>query len=180
MGAALHRRMKRRLPPFLACMLLLALPTGAQDRPCSILVVKSRAELVLSCGAGPARTFPVSLGPRPQGPKTEAGDGRTPEGRYTITAVLRSRRFRWFLALSYPDARDLERAQAAGIRDPGHGVGIHGIVPEVARFAEHWLSMPVEHRAAWGFTHGCIAMRDADIDAVAGSVHVGTPVEIVP
>ena len=59
------------------------------------------------------------------GHKISSGDGRTPEGQYWIDR--RNPRSEFFLSLgvSYPNATDVARARARGVR-PGGDIFVHG------------------------------------------------------
>src|SRR3954471_23622338 len=58
------------------------LPAGAHA---DLVVLKKGARrLELYRGSELLRTYHVSLGPHPDGPKQRQGDGRTPEGKYTL------------------------------------------------------------------------------------------------
>jgi len=62
---------------------------------------------------------------REPGKKRFEGDGKTPEGQYTVAAARTSQRFGLFMPISYPNAEDIQRARTEG-REAGGGVGIHG------------------------------------------------------
>ena len=49
-----------------------------------IVVHKSRREMLLLRGESILRSYRIPLGRDPVGHKLQVGDGRTPEGRYTI------------------------------------------------------------------------------------------------
>lgn len=139
------------------------------------------------------RRFPVVLGKRPEGVKRRQGDSRTPEGEYFISSKRPRSRFRLFLGLSYPNARDareglrssaISSADYEGIREAiragrepawdtalGGFVGIHGEGSEYEGFVRR-------HHIDW--TDGCIALSNEDIRDLYGLVEVGTPVIILP
>src|SRR5579863_9073092 len=75
-----------------------------------IVVRKSTRRLYLMDGDRIVRSYKVALGLDPVGPKERDGDFRTPEGRYYL--ARRNPRSSYFLSIqiSYPNARDLERA----------------------------------------------------------------------
>lgn len=116
--------------------------------------------------------FRVALGRRPQGPKVEEGDGRTPEGRYELTEFLPKSYFYRAIRISYPNEEDRERARRLGVR-PGGDILVHGLDPAIARRfrADHWL---------FNWTRGCIAVTDEEMDILWASVAPGTPIEIKP
>ena len=128
-----------------------------------MLVSKKNREMVLLRGESVLRTYRIALGREPVGPKRQEGDGRTPEGRYTID--WRNAKSKYYLSLhiSYPDAADVARAREAGV-DPGGDIMIHGL-PDGARREGDW-------------TQGCIAVTDEEMDEIWGLVGDGTPIWI--
>ncbi|MCX8073051.1 MAG: L,D-transpeptidase [Candidatus Binatia bacterium] len=132
------------------------------------------------------RSFRIALGKQPNGSKQHRGDGRTPVGRYYIGDKRPSRRFKKFLALTYPNVSDAERALQQNLIDQelwadilfatleralppqntplGGGVGIHGYGGRE--------ELPID------WTEGCIAVSDSEIDYLYEIVPVGTPVDI--
>jgi murein L,D-transpeptidase YafK len=98
-------------------------PEEAADR---IVVNKSTRTLLLYSGSKVIRTYRVALGRTPGGPKLRQGDGKTPEGGYTISGRNANSAFHRSLCISYPDAADRERARRAGV-DPGGDIMIHGL-----------------------------------------------------
>jgi murein L,D-transpeptidase YafK len=136
-----------------------------------VVVLKSKRRLELWQGKRLLRAYPVSLGLNPYGHKEQEGDFRTPEGRYILDA--RNPRSEFFLSIrvSYPDARDVARARAAGV-PPGGLIMIHGLPNE-----PRW---PPEHYAREDWTDGCIALNNADMMEVWMLVADGTPINIRP
>ena len=129
-----------------------------------ILVSKKRRQLVLLRGEKVLRTYRIALGREPVGAKLQEGDGRTPEGRYTIDWRNPRSKYHLSLHISYPDAADGERARAAGV-DPGGEIMIHG-----------WKDGVGE--GDW--TEGCIAVRNEEMDEIWSLVPDGTPIVIEP
>jgi murein L,D-transpeptidase YafK len=130
-----------------------------------VLVRKQRREMLLLRGESVLRTYRVALGREPFGPKQCEGDGRTPEGRYTIDWRNPNSKYHLSLHISYPDAADTARAAAAGVA-PGGDIMIHG-----QRSGE-----PAE--GDW--TQGCIAVTDTEMDEIWALVFDGTPILIEP
>ena len=128
-----------------------------------VLVSKKRREMVLLRGQSVLRTYRIALGREPVGPKREEGDGRTPEGRYTIDWRNANSKYHLSLHISYPDAADVARAREAGV-DPGGDIMIHGL-PDGVRREGDW-------------TQGCIAVTDEEMDEIWGLVEEGTPIWI--
>lgn len=131
-----------------------------------IVVQKSRREMLLLSGDSVVRSYRVALGRDPVGHKRQEGDGRTPEGRYTIDRRNPRSKYHLALHISYPNPADLDRARAQAV-DPGGDIMIHGLKPGVDHPAADW-------------TQGCIAVTNAEMDEIWGLVADGTPVEILP
>ena len=62
------------------------------------------------------KRYRVALGFAPERHKEREGDGRTPEGRYSIDARNPKSAFHLSLRVSYPDDKDKARAAASGAR----------------------------------------------------------------
>ena len=71
------------------------------------------------------KTYDVALGFAPTGHKQFEGDGRTPEGTYTIDRRNPSSAFHLSIGISYPNQADRAYAEAFGNR-PGGDIFIHG------------------------------------------------------
>jgi murein L,D-transpeptidase YafK len=140
----------------LLTQLLLAFVVGIA--PCSspdigkasiVVVKKSESRLYLMRGNTPVASFRVALGAEPHGHKRQAGDERTPEGRYVLDTRNPTSRFHKSIHISYPNANDIAAAKARG-ENPGGAIMIHG-----QKNGFGWLS-PVLQRFNW--TDGCIAL----------------------
>lgn len=106
--------------------------------------------------------YPMAFG-RNGGDKADAGDRRTPEGRYWITSVLSGPSQgplygALVFTLNYPNPKDI--AEGKG----GEGIWIHG----------------VERGRRPARTRGCIALPNKDVMALAAHAGTGTPVLILP
>ncbi len=137
----------------------------------SVLVVKSERRLYLMQRGQAIRTYDVALGFNPAGHKIHEGDGRTPEGFYTLGEALPESRFYRALPISYPAPEDVERARARGF-SPGGRIMIHGLPPSGARMGRQHLYLD--------WTDGCVAVTNEEIDEIAQAVRPGTPIEIRP
>jgi len=142
-------------------------PTKA-DR---ILVEKAARRLTLFSAGRKLKEYRVALGFSPVGSKEHEGDGRTPEGNYTIDFHKSDSAFHRALHISYPDAADTARAVEAGVA-PGGDIMIHGLPNGFSAFG------PAHRLRDW--TAGCIAVTDFEIDEIWASVKDGTPIEIRP
>ena len=136
-----------------------------------ILVEKEARRLTLfSCGRK-LKEYHIALGFSPIGPKEREGDGRTPEGSYTIDFHKPDSAFHRALHVSYPSAEDNARATEAGV-SPGGEIMIHGLPNGLGALG------PAHRLRDW--TAGCIAVTDLEIDEIYSSVNDGTPIEILP
>src|SRR5258708_1199278 len=136
-----------------------------------IVVVKSTRTMTLLAAGKVVKTYKVALGGQPIGVKVQEGDHKTPEGTYVIDSKNPKSRFHLALHVSYPNASDRMKAQAAGL-PTGGDIMIHGVQKQVARIR----SLP--HEGDW--TDGCIAVTNPEIEEVSRLVLVGTPIEIKP
>jgi murein L,D-transpeptidase YafK len=176
--------------PSLAAPSLAASPVVAPETPVAV-VVQSRPEktpaladeiridksdhrLEVVAGTAVIRTFKVAIGSGGFGPKRFEGDKTTPVGTYRLTGRFPSV-FHKFLGVSYPNTDDQRRfadLKKRGEVPPGRGIGfaigIHGVGgKELAG---------VHKESDW--THGCIALDDAEIDELAKLVRDGTRIVI--
>ncbi len=121
--------------------------------------------------------------------KARRGDGKTPLGTFRVVRIERDSPFRLFFGLDYPNLdharrafrrgiidrltlRAIERALRAGRMPPadtplGGNIGIHGL----------GRADPHIHRA-FNWTQGCIALTNAQIEALRPWVKLGTRVVI--
>ena len=131
-----------------------------------IRVFKTERRMELMHGDDVLRSYEIGLGFAPAGHKQRYGDGRTPEGEYTIDRRNPQSRYHLSLGISYPNQQDRERAEAAG-EDPGGDIFIHG------RGRGNQFV-----RGDW--TVGCIAVTDSEIEDIYAMVPNGTPIVIYP
>ena len=128
-----------------------------------VLVVKSERKMYLLKDGKTVKTFPIALGPNPVGQKQYEGDGRTPEGIYTLdwqrwqTPVFHS------FHISYPNQQDIERAKSKGLT-PGSNIMVHG------------TSKGIKKKKDW--TNGCIGLSNTDMIEFRRIVFQDTPIEI--
>ncbi|WP_200341715.1 L,D-transpeptidase family protein [Rhodovibrio sodomensis] len=146
-------------------------PKPEPDEADKVVVVKSLRQLRLLADGEVFRTYEVSLGREPKGDKLWEGDGRTPEGHYTLDFKNENSDFYRSIRVSYPNQQDWREARAIGVH-PGSNIMIHGLKPEFADIGKGHL------RQDW--TEGCIAVTNRQIDEIWSLVPVGTPIEIRP
>lgn len=145
------------------------LPEGTRaDR---LVVEKQKRLLHLYRGHERLKSYPVSLGWKPVGPKEKEGDYKTPEGKYRITEHKEDSSCHRALRVSYPDASDMARAKQQGV-EPGGNIMIHGL-----RNGFGWLGR--SHR--WmDWTAGCVAVTNPEMDEIFEVVDNGAAIEIMP
>ena len=168
----------------------LAEPVAASPQY-EIVVFKSERKLILLRDGRAVRSYPVSLGRAPSGAKEAFGDMRTPVGRYRIHEKRTKTKYHRFLAISYPELPDAERAFQAGRisadvwadvwyasvrrqKPPwntplGGFVGIHGTGAEGRKARMREIS---------DWTEGCVALSDRHVEELYDLVPVDTPVHI--
>jgi len=142
--------------------------------PDKVLVEKSTRKLYLLNDGNVIKEYPVAFGKNPVGHKQEEGDGRTPEGSYTLDWRKKDSKFYRAIHISYPNEHDVAQAEARDV-EPGGSIMIHGSpawVPSV-EWAKNWL-----HQENW--TEGCIAVTNDVMDEIWQLVKDGTPIEIRP
>lgn len=140
----------------------------AADR---VVVRKAERRLQLFAGAAVLGDYEISLGRNPEGPKRALGDGRTPEGRYRIDFRKPDSDYYRALHISYPSARDRQRAAALGV-EPGGAIMIHGLPNGLGVIG------PAHRLVDW--TDGCIALTNEEMDELWAMVPDGIPIEILP
>jgi murein L,D-transpeptidase YafK len=136
-----------------------------------ILVLKGKRQLELLRDGVVLKSYPIALGPQARGPKHASGDGRTPEGLYTIDGRHAQTPYHLALHISYPSVAD-EAHAAVAHRDPGGAIFIHGLP------ADYGHADPIRFYKDW--TEGCIAVGNTAIEEIWNAVRDGTPIEIRP
>jgi lipoprotein-anchoring transpeptidase ErfK/SrfK len=140
-----------------------------------ILVDKSDYSVLVYYNKRPIRNYRAVFGPNPLADKCQEGDRCTPEGEFTIQRINPKSQYNKFMLLSYPnDSAKVRfaRLQATGKISKtariGNSIGIHGIWPG----GDDMIELGV------GWTDGCVALRNRDVDELAQFVGVGTKVMI--
>ncbi len=146
-------------------------PLAADARADSVVVLKKEHTLILYSQGQVLKTYAVSLGSVPTGPKTRQGDHKTPEGHYILDRRNPNSRFYRSIHISYPKPEQVENAYKHGTV-PGGDVFIHGLPHGFG-----WLGSS-QRRYDW--TDGCIAVTNAEMDEIWRTVPDGTPIEIRP
>jgi murein L,D-transpeptidase YafK len=141
-------------------------PMARADR---VVVLKGRRQLLLYRGGHILKRYPVSLGFNPVGHKQRQGDGRTPEGLYTLDWRHISADLGPSIHVSYPEPRDRARAAKAGV-DPGGAIMLHALPDTLP-----WQRRAVRLRT---WTEGCIGLKPRHMKEVWSAVADGTVIDI--
>ncbi|MCH7314677.1 L,D-transpeptidase family protein [Acinetobacter sp. ANC 3882] len=147
-----------------------------QSKPVtSIEVFKSKRILQLKHQQEVIRSYPMRLGFDPIGHKQFEGDGKTPEGVYSIDWRNPQSAYYKSLHISYPNQEDSAYAKQHQ-RSAGGDVMIHGSVPTQA------TSIPTSARymPRKDWTLGCIAVTNSDMDEIWQLVSDHTSIIIHP
>ena len=136
-----------------------------------MVVRKSERRLRLRREGRMLRSYRVSLGLNPNGPKEMEGDFRTPEGVYSLTRRNAHSDFFLSIQVSYPSDQDSRRARSRGAR-PGGNIMVHGL-PNVPRYSR-------DRYLANDWTDGCIALSNEDMLEVWLLTQSNTPILIEP
>lgn len=140
-----------------------------------IYVDKSRYLVLLFYKRQMIRKYRAVFGPNPKQNKKMQGDRNTPEGWYTITRLNPRSKYHKYMELSYPtpaNRKRFERLKSRGVipRNAriGGNVGIHGI----------WEGGDDMIELGVGWTDGCIAIKNKDMDELYKLTGLGTRVII--
>jgi murein L,D-transpeptidase YafK len=150
----------------------LATPVSAElpvaDR---VVVYKARRQMQLLRRSEVVRSYKVSLGLQPNGPKERSGDFRTPEGSYRLTR--RNSRSDFFLSIqiSYPNDEDMRSARRNRWQ-AGGSIMVHGL-PNTPRH-------PLSAYVAQDWTDGCIALSNSDMVEFWLLTQPNIPIDILP
>ena len=131
-----------------------------------IAIYKEQRAMYLFSGTDVLSEHKIDLGFAPTGDKQFEGDGKTPEGRYTIDRRNPDSSFYLSIGISYPNAEDIAAARAAG-KDPGGDIFIHG------------QARPFQKRGI-DWTAGCISVSNREIEKIYAMVKNGTVIDIYP
>lgn len=148
-----------------------------QNTPIDIIhVYKSQRYLILEHQHNMIRRYPIRLGFNPIGHKVQEGDGKTPEGRYIIDWRNPQSSFYKSLHVSYPNAKDQQKARQLGV-SAGGDIMIHG-----SATTKQVKALPnlMHYFPQKDWTWGCIAVRNMDIDEIWQLVNNETVIEIHP
>jgi murein L,D-transpeptidase YafK len=147
------------------------LPRAEPVKADLVIVRKKDRTLELRRAGRIIKTFPIALGSSPAGPKRKEGDGRTPEGVYTLDWRNSNSQFYRAIHISYPREDDQVHAIRWGV-SPGGLIMLHGLPNGVsaARVGHPWND----------WTNGCIAVTNEEMDEIWSMVDDGTTIIIYP
>ena len=139
----------------------------------TLVVDKSEYSLRVVYKRKIVRVYKAVFGPRPLDNKCMEGDRCTPEGKFRIASKNPASKYDRFMGLNYPNDSTYKRfnaLKAAGSIPAtariGGDVGIHGIWPG----GDDMIEMGI------GWTDGCIALKNKDIEELFTFVGIGTKV----
>ena len=140
-----------------------------------LIVNKSKYNVELYYGKKMIRAYRAVFGPKPLENKSYEGDRCTPEGAFRIRSKNPKSQYNKFMLLDYPNDSSYARfnsLKANGKISPtariGGSVGIHGIW----KGGDDMIDLGV------GWTDGCIALTNKDIDELYTFLNVGTRILI--
>lgn len=136
-----------------------------------ILIKKKERILELYQANKLIKSYQIALGFNPTGHKQQEGDGKTPEGVYSILYKNPKSKFHLSLKISYPNAKDKKNANKKGV-NPGGDIMIHGLGKDLGCLSKKHVYND--------WTLGCIAVTNEEITEIYDSVNIGTSVEILP
>jgi len=136
-----------------------------------VIVRKSARSLQLIRAGEVIKSYRIALGRDPAGPKRQEGDGRTPEGVYTLDWRNSNSNFYRSIHVSYPREGDDHHAERWGV-SPGGLIMLHGLPNGVPadRVGHPYVD----------WTDGCIALTNEEIDEIWARVEDGTTIIIYP
>ena len=154
----------------------------------SVLIDKGARRLRAYAQGGCVFDCRVALGfGASDGPKMREGDGRTPEGMYFVCTKNAASRFHLSLGISYPNAQDAREAFARGEIDAATRERLvraakDGSRPDWQTPLGGFIMLHGEHPEgrAGDWTAGCVALNNADMEALFSLARLGDGVEIYP
>jgi len=150
--------------------------------PLRIVVYKEARRLELRQGEAVLKSYRVGLGFAPTGHKVKQGDGKTPEGGYSICVKNPKSRFFLSLGINYPSPADAKAGLESKLITAGEYARIvaahnKGIAPpwDTKLGGEIFIH---GNGSSTDWTWGCVALDDAEMKDLYQRVEVGTAVEI--
>ena len=160
--------------PSIGVVVPIRMDTARKDS-ISIIISKSNYILLVRYRGKTIRTYRAVFGPNPLQNKVMEGDRNTPEGIFRIANKNGASKYDKFMGLNYPTDSTMtcfNQLKASGQLPAsarvGGNVGIHGIWPG----GDDMIQLGV------GWTDGCIALKNKDVEELFSMVTVGTKVVI--
>ncbi|MGI8669408.1 MAG: L,D-transpeptidase family protein [Aridibacter sp.] len=149
-----------------------------------IIVKKKERKLELFDVEKLIKTYKIALGFAPVGDKEIQGDGKTPEGDFYIFTKNPESKFYLSLGVSYPNIEDAARGREKEIiTQEEHDLIVQAINDKKMPLQNTKLGGEIYlhgHGNLADWTHGCVALTNADIKELFDTIPVGTLVKIVP
>jgi murein L,D-transpeptidase YafK len=147
------------------------IPYFATDKADLVVVRKSARSLQLIRAGEVIKSYRIALGRDPAGTKRQEGDGRTPEGVYTLDWRNSNSNFYRAIHVSYPREGDDQHAERWGV-SAGGLIMLHGLPNGVPadRIGHPYVD----------WTDGCIALTNEEVDEIWAQVEDGTTIIIYP
>ncbi|MGI8738321.1 MAG: L,D-transpeptidase family protein [Gammaproteobacteria bacterium] len=166
-------------------------PFEAEEMPVTIpsegwfiLVTKASRQMAVYSDGEIVHRYNIGLGFQPSGHKRWEGDGRTPEGDYSVAMKNPQSRYFLSLGLNYPLPSDAAAGYAKGrisreqyqTIEEAHNA--RNVPPWNTRLGGEIFIHGRGASSDW--TRGCIALENDDMQQLYNLVDVGTPVTIIP
>lgn len=140
-----------------------------------VLINKSDYTVKVLYRRKPIRSYRAVFGPKPKEDKRCEGDRCTPEGWFTIVNKNPGSKYTRFLGINYPNDSSYARfnrlkknGELPATARIGGNIGIHGV----------WSGGDDLIELGVGWTDGCIALKNKDIEELYSLIDVGTRVLI--
>jgi murein L,D-transpeptidase YafK len=135
----------------------------------AIHVIKHERKMHLKKENSILKTYTISLGKVPIGAKEFEGDGKTPEGTYSIYHKSSTSEYFKSLGISYPNEHDKAHAEKNN-KLAGGQIRIHG-------YKNDFMG-DQQMAKAQDWTAGCIAITNEEMDELYDWIEVGTTIII--
>jgi uncharacterized protein YijF (DUF1287 family) len=165
-----------------------AVPSWIDRHATWVLVDKQARVLSLYVGGDAVKSYPIALGFDPVRDKEREGDGRTPEGDFTIVEALDRNLAAKYgarsLRLSYPTAEDAARGLRQKLITPAQAEAIVAAAG-AGKMPPQTTPLGGSIRIHGGgvgndWTAGCVALREEDVVELYRFVGPGTRVRVLP
>lgn len=149
-----------------------------------LVVRKSKRRLLVFDNEKLVKTYRIVLGASPAGDKVREGDGRTPEGEFTLAVKNPDSKFFLSLGLNYPNTEDAARGLETNLISQNE-------YDEILRAVDE-KRMPPQKTALGGeiyihgggtaqdWTEGCVALENRDIEELFNALPPQISVRIEP